>query len=163
MAQRQGMGQEGWQEMRQERAARGLVWLLVVAIALSAAYWTWRIFLVLAPAPQATASSAPGVAHSVSQSGGQHWFAAKTEAVVSTGGRYVLRWVYPGRPGVCILAMPGLQDRTFRVGDEVEAGLVLREVGADYVILEGSGGAERIQLPPKSPPLIANASPAPPG
>lgn len=139
MAARQGPGQGRWAGM--------VAWLLVAAIAVSLAYWTWRVLPLAESGGSDVAGPAP--AADVAALKDQGWFGAQGGVGPVTSHRYVLRWVYPGRPGVAILALPGLQDRTFRVGDEVEPGLVLREVQADHVIVEGAGVRERIELPPR--------------
>lgn len=136
----------------QERVARWALWLLLAAVAISLAFWSWRLFLQVAPAP-ASRIAAPPVVFDADALRAQGWFGAGAAAAPTSSGRYVLRWVYPGRPGVCILALPGLKDRAFRIGEEVEPGLVLREVGRDYVVLEGAAGTERIQMPAKPPPM----------
>ncbi len=127
------------------RLPRWLTWLLVLACAVSLAGWTWRLLPLpraSAPGPLATPAAVPSAA----RLSAQHWFGAASVTAGAPSGRYVLRWVYPGRPGVCILGVAGLRDRAFRVGEEVEPGLVVREVGADSVLLAGPAGSERLPL-----------------
>ncbi|OIO77738.1 MAG: hypothetical protein COS39_00405 [Hydrogenophilales bacterium CG03_land_8_20_14_0_80_62_28] len=126
------------------------MWLLIAAIAVSLAYWTWR--LAPLPAGDGAARSVPASMSGVEALPAQNWFAIAGSGKAASSGRYSLRWLYPGRPGVCILAMPGLQDKTFRIGDEVEPGVKLKEVGKDYVLLEGRAGAGRIDLPVRQEP-----------
>lgn len=90
----------------------------------------------------------------------QNWFAGSAGSGPTSSSRYLLRWLYPGHPGVCILGLAGLQDKTFRVGEEIEPGLKLKEVGKDYVLIEGQRGSERINLVErKEIPLSVPATP----
>lgn len=145
------------------RLPRLLTWALVLAIAASLAWWTWRLI----PLPSATGgrdAASPAVSADPSRLRSQHWFSAAAASGPAASGRYILRWVYPGRPGVCILGLPGLQDRAFRVGEEVEPGLAVQEVGADHVVLAGAAGIERIALPAEAERhrhAAATAAPAP--
>lgn len=122
-----------------------VAWFLIAAISVSLAYWTWRLL----PLPTA----AGPVRHALTEQLGdealkaQNWFAGSAGSKPASSGRYTLRWLYPGRPGVCILGMAGLQDQTFRIGDEIEPGVKLKEVGKDYVLIQGQRGAERIDFP----------------
>ncbi|MFZ5484381.1 MAG: hypothetical protein ACOZB0_09135 [Pseudomonadota bacterium] len=136
-----------------DRAARGLFWGLLLALATSLAWWTWRLLPIEAPAAEL-------VTRPVSEPPLDDWFTGQGRAAPVASGRFVLRWTYPGHPGVCILAVSGLQDRAFRVGDEVEPGYVLREVGERHVLIEGSGGVERIERPESPPPTLAPVAPA---
>jgi general secretion pathway protein C len=122
-----------------------LAWLLVAMIATSLAWWSWRLLPLFMPRP---ASAVRDQAAEPSASRMQGWFSG-SGAVKASGGRYTLRWLYPGRPGVCILALPGLQDKTFRIGEEIEPGVKLKEVGADFVVIDNHGQDERIALPEK--------------
>jgi general secretion pathway protein C len=121
-----------------------LVWILVAMIATSLAWWTWRLLPLFVQRPAAAAG--PREVAEASASGMQGWFSGSGTARMSSG-RYTLRWLYPGRPGVCILALPGLQDKTFRIGEDIEPGVKLKEVGADYVVIDNRGQDERIALP----------------
>jgi hypothetical protein len=136
------------------------VWLLIAAVAFSMAYWTWR----LAPLPGGGGglSLGPDARFDAAGLKNQNWFSASAGAKSASGGRYTLRWLYPGRPGVCILGMPGLQDQTFRVGDEIEPGVKLKEVGKDYVLIQGARGTERIELPERQEVRLSASVPPPP-
>lgn len=127
-----------------ERVARACVWLLLPALAASLAWWIWRLLPLQTPAAAPFRTVAP--VFDPTALAGQGWFGSGAR-ISGSSGRYVLRWLYAGKPGVCILGLPGLQDRAFRVGDEVEPGIRVREVGADFVLLDGLGGVERIQMP----------------
>ncbi len=120
---------------------RLVAWLLIAILAVSLAWWTWRVLPLQSVAPARESARPP-----VSALATQGWFAgsAAEPGKQASSGRYVLRWTYPGAPGVCILGLPGLADKAFKVGDEIEPGFVLREVGDDYASFEGSGGLERL-------------------
>ena len=131
-------------------------WVLVVLMALSLSYWTWRVV----PLPASTSSGpiADTTKIPMARLRAQDWFAASGQGQPTTSSRYTLRWLYPGRPGVCILGVSGLQDKAFRVGDEIEPGTTLKEVGDDYVVLQTRAGVERLRLPekPEVPRLIVD-------
>jgi hypothetical protein len=114
--------------------------LLLVLLALSLAWWTWRAV----PLGSAPAVSDKAAFPTVSPLG-QGWFGGSEQPENRQSSRYVLRWTYAGQPGVCILGLPGLNDQVFKVGGEIEPGFVLREVGRDYVLVDGASGVERIE------------------
>jgi hypothetical protein len=132
---------------------RLVAWLLIAALAISLAWWTWRVLPLQTMAP-----AREMVRPQVSALATQGWFAgsAAEPGKQASSGRYVLRWTYPGAPGVCILGLPGLADKAFKVGDEIEPGFILREVGDDYASIEGGGGLERlVRVREKAPPAQA--------
>lgn len=129
---------------------RLVAWLLIAALAMSLAWWTWRVLPLQSMAPARETVRPPVSALAV-----QGWFAgsASEPGRQASSGRYVLRWTYPGKPGVCILGLPGLADKAFKVGDEIEPGFYLREVGIDHASIEGGGGLERlVRVREKAPP-----------
>lgn len=135
-----------------------VVWMLVATLAISLAYWTWR----LVPLSDATVSRQPVAQIPAGILLTQNWFSSSAGEQSVSSNRYTLRWLYPGRPGVCILGLSGLQDRAFRVGEEIEPGVKLKAVAVDHVLLESAGGVERIDLPEHQPTTLSNSVPPPP-
>jgi general secretion pathway protein C len=68
-----------------------------------------------------------------------------------------------GRRGSAILGSNGVQ-AAYSVGEEVQPGVVLAEVGADHVVLARGGARTRIEFgalaPPLPPPAVASVNPA---
>jgi hypothetical protein len=60
--------------------------------------------------------------------------------------------------GFAILAARDRKSRTFRTGESIVTGLVLHEVGSDYVLLQDSAQLKRLTLPHGS--LLASLAPA---
>lgn len=147
------------------RLAKLVSWLLVVAIAASLAYWTWRLLPLSATGHQDAGLQTMHDEDPVAALRTQNWFVPMGQgnpAVADVSSRYELRWVYSGRPGVCILRLPGLQDKAFRVGEEIENGIKLKEVGDREVVIEGSFGTERLRMPELQDTSIPSGSPPPP-
>lgn len=136
-----------------------LIWLLLVALALSLAWWTWRLLPLAGdagPVPTRPRPAAPDPAT-------QGWLAggAGPAAAAPASSRYILRWLHPGPQGLCILGMPDMRDKALRVGEEVVPGLQLHAVNRDHVILKGAAGLERIELTKVSPPAGTAVPPQP--
>lgn len=134
------------------RTATLLIWALLT---LSAGYWTLgagrvgtvnALPVVAAPVP--TDSAAVARLFGFSR-------AAEAKAAPVADKRYALVGVLArGRQGAALIAVDGQPAKPYRVGAEVDAGLVLRSVGARSATLgpahAGSAAAEAtlIELPP---------------
>lgn len=126
---------------------------LVVALAVSLAYWTW-----IAVAPRPVAISAAQIQPTPPQPAmiaKRHLFGvARGETVApagnsASGGRLVVVGVFAGsgpETGRAMLALDGAKSVLVAVGDEVAAGIVVREVHPDYVLVTRDGAPERVNL-----------------
>lgn len=66
-----------------------------------------------------------------------------------------------GGQGGAILAGPDGVQRSYRVGDEVAPGVVLRSVGFDHVILARGGVSSRLDFPPSAATYVPPPAPPP--
>lgn len=132
-----------------------LVWALA---ALSVAFWALRLLGPsgdAAPVPVARAALAQADATAVARLLG-----ATTQVVAApaaaTGGRYVLTGVVADRRqgGAALIAVAGQPPKPFRVGAEIEPGVLLTSVGARQAVLAPAPDAEPLATL-ELPPLIA--------
>jgi len=142
--------------------------LLVAALGIGLAYWTW---LVLAPrAVAAPGSLADAAAVQPAAQAGRELFGTSRptqRAVAPASGGMVLLGVLsePDSHGRAILAGQGSRPVSVAVGEEVSDGIVLREVHPDYIIISRQGTPERIELErggARAAPAATSRVPAPP-
>jgi general secretion pathway protein C len=57
--------------------------------------------------------------------------------------------------GIAVLALEGQPPRAYRAGDTIAAGLVLKEVRKDRVLVSRAGIVQELRLPTKSSPAAA--------
>lgn len=128
--------------------------VLIAALAVSLAYWTW-VFA----APRALASplirvqvdrgarDAPALRRLFGAPG-----PATASRPASSANLRLVGIVAPdrGAKGRAIFALEGGKPRTARPGDAVVPGLVLREIFPNHVVVEREGSAERMTLERKA-------------
>ncbi len=73
-----------------------------------------------------------------------------------------LTGVYAGTPGFAILELDGNRQVGVTLGAEVVRGVILAQIAADYVVLEGGGARQRVDLM-VGRPGVANAAAGMPG
>jgi len=119
--------------------------VLVIAIALTSAHWTWAL-----TAPRALAApshaAAPGAIDAAAIAG-RHLFGGGEERLAplrSDGSGIRLLGVLS--PGRAVLAVGGERARSFVPGETLSAGLILKEVHADHVLVMRDGAPERVGL-----------------
>jgi len=119
--------------------------VLVIAIALASAHWTWALM-----APRALAApshaAAPGSIDAAAIVG-RHLFGGGDGrlATVRTDGS-AIRLLGVLSPGRAILAIGGERVRSFAPGETLSAGVILKEVHADHVLVMRDGALERVGL-----------------
>jgi general secretion pathway protein C len=121
---------------------------LLVALAATAAFWTWQIFAPRSIGPSAHVDSASPASEGAAT---RHLFGAAGAAATDLGAASRLRLI-----GVASLASSGTgravfvvdngKSRAARTGESIVPGTVLREVHPDHVILERGGAMERLRL-----------------
>ena len=132
--------------------------LLIVLLAWMSAALVWRF---AAPAPAMAPASPLSAGASVQQPlnridanliaplfGG----AGKDDGAANSVLPYKLRGVIAagkGRGAAALLSGTGPKDAAFRVGDELQPGVVLQEVNPDHVLVDNHGRRERIELDAK--------------
>lgn len=114
----------------------------VVAFAGVLAYWTVEI--ASPPAIAAPAAAPDGVVTDGASVAGRHLLGSSDGQVETGSSRFKLLGVIA--PDGAILAAGGEPPRSFATGDAIAAGIVLKEVHADHVILTINGAAERLVL-----------------
>jgi general secretion pathway protein C len=118
---------------------------LVIGIALASAHWTWALM-----APRALAApshaAAPGSIDAAAIVG-RHLFSGGDErlATVRTDGS-AIRLLGVLSPGRAIVAVGNERLRSFAPGETISAGVVLKEVHADHVLVIRDGVPERVGL-----------------
>lgn len=135
------------------RLMTALLWALATA---SLVYWGLRL-----SGPGAT-RTAPATAHSAPAGDASARLAAiarvlgatqstQAEPVASAPARFgLLGVVAQGRGGAALLAIDGKPAKPYRVGTELEEGLLLQSVGPRHVVLAASAGGpalHRLELP----------------
>ena len=122
--------------------------MLVVALALAAAYWTW----VFAAPPRVAAPGAfaPGETKLQRSEAARQLFgaphAAAAPAAAFAGTLRLVGVAAAGARGRAIFAVENGKFRTAGAGEEVLAGVVLREIHADHAVVERDGRRERVEL-----------------
>lgn len=154
-----------------ERLAAAMPSWLAVALVLMLAWQVARLFWMLAvpPAPWGTPSAPPETG--ALRSDAFHPTAGTADGTppqASAGGYRLLgvRAAIDGRPdsASAILAGPGGTQAAYRIGDALDGGARLLEVGRDYVRLQVGGRAQRLDMARPSdaaPPRSTPAAPAP--
>ena len=138
--------------------------LLAAMAAASCAYWALRItggsFALpasLAVAPNSAPEADPQALAQALGAGGRPTAAPSAPALAS---RFVLLGVLAGRSsaGAALIAMDGKPAKPYRVGAELESGLVLQSVqGRQAVLASDLAGPSvlTLELPPLKPNLLA--------
>jgi general secretion pathway protein C len=141
-------------------------WVLAVLLVLQSVRLFWTIVTPVSPVgkwhsakPLAAITGAPGFDPFFRTAG-----AAPTAAVTSLALKlFGTRIDYASGRGSAIIATPDGIQSSFAVGDEIVAGVKLKEVGADFVILDKGGTAEQLFLDQSTPaPVVTPAGTAPP-
>ena len=118
--------------------------VLVVALALVSAYWTWQLIaprVVAAPSFSATPAAADAGALAR-----RHLFGSGGENAAVETRSGAVRLLGVASPGRALIAVGGERARAYVPGESLTAGLVLREVHADHVVVARDGVLERITL-----------------
>jgi general secretion pathway protein C len=147
-----------------ERATVMLCTLAAIAVlGCVLAYWTWA-WIAPAPEPRAYPAAgletraanagslfghAPDSAHSGTQPGTEF----KLLGLASASGK---------EPGYAVLQSATRQILAIRAGDEIAPGILLEEVGVDYVVLARNGTRETLTWPAKGQPARLPRGPAVP-
>ncbi|MES2152667.1 MAG: type II secretion system protein N [Pseudomonadota bacterium] len=133
--------------------------LALIALSVSAAYWTLQLYTpqqrplaaLATPAPPEPSMAAAGTLF-----GGQ--------AVAATAASYQLTGVVAdGADSVAILVPEGAPPRALKVGKEIAAGVTVAEVHPRYVMLSEGGVLKRVELATDARAASATAAPLPPG
>ncbi|MEQ1519041.1 MAG: type II secretion system protein N [Usitatibacteraceae bacterium] len=128
--------------------AKTLTALLVIALGLQLAWWTWHF---ITPSLRGAPIASETVSATDVSLGRQLFGKAGTAAAVSgpaTAGGIRLKGVF-AVDGVALSAAVlnlGGRDQAVKKGDELSAGVTLAEVHADYVIISRAGVRERIDI-----------------
>ena len=125
--------------------------VLVAALAISLAHWTW---VAVSPVVVAAPSSSAGTdAARPEQIASQNLFGAASAGAAtsarSASAGITLLGVFSGRragEGRAILVRQGGRPATVAAGESIAEGIMLREVHPDYVIILRDGVPERVDL-----------------
>lgn len=125
--------------------------LLVAALAIGLAYWTWVAFGPrAAAAPSVTEPAAADWQGAIAK---RHLFGVSLAGDVKPASRastgLVLLGVFSGREpgsGRAILASQGSKPASIATGESLADDIVLREVHPDHVIILRNGAPERVDL-----------------
>lgn len=147
------------------RLITALLWALAAA---SAMYWGLRLGgpgatrAVPATAQARPAGDASARLAAIARVLGDDQ-SALASPVASASSRFALLGVVAqGSTGAALLVIDGKPAKPYRVGSELEEGLLLQSVGPRHVVLAASAGGpalHRLELPG---PMAANAPPTPP-
>ena len=147
------------------RLITALLWALAAA---SAMYWGLRLGgpgatrAVPATAQAGPAGDASARLAAIARVLGDDQ-SALASPVASASSRFALLGVVAqGSTGAALLVIDGKPAKPYRVGSELEEGLLLQSVGPRHVVLAASAGGpalHRLELPG---PMAANAPPSPP-
>jgi len=119
---------------------------LVVALAATAAYWTWQLL-----APKAIGASAHVISTARPSGGASRSLFGATTREAPAGSASKLRLVgvasrVQGAGGRAVFVLDNGKSKAARSGESVVPGTVLREVHPDHVLLERGGAMERLTL-----------------
>ena len=137
-------------------AVAGSTFVLWALVAASAVYWGLKLAgrAAAATAPVAARTPAPADPAAVARLLGSSPVTASAAPVASLASRFSLVGVVASRGdnAAALIAVDGKPAKPFRVGTEVDGGLVLQSVeGRRAVLAAGAGGAPAVTL--ELPPL----------
>ena len=116
----------------------------MIGIALASAHWTWALTAPLALAAPSHAAAPSAI--DAAAIAGRHLFGGGDERQTLRSDGSGIRLLGVLSPGRAILAVGSERARSFVPGETLSAGLILKEVHADHVLVMRDGAPERVGL-----------------
>jgi general secretion pathway protein C len=139
---------------------RMLFWLLVLLLIIQSARLFWTLVTPVGPVgkwhsakPLAALNVPPGFDPFFRTGGGPATQVAVTSLSLKLFGT---RLDFASGRGSAIIATPDGVQSSFAVGEEIVAGVKLKEVGADFVVIDRGGTAEQLFLDQSNPAQVAS-------
>lgn len=136
----------------QKYAPVALTWTMIATFCWLLAYWTW-VLITPAPQPAPVQTNTNNNSVMLEPLIDAHLFGVAAQPVASAVVQLSnlglkLRGVFAGegKTGVAAIINIDQKDKSFRIGDEITAGVVLTHVYPDYVELSYQGATERLTL-----------------